>query len=109
MSPNGKLGTYADKLAQATREAKATGVALVATIVAWVLLGFGLAGLDVQVFHTPLWVVGGTIGTWLFSIAVCMYLERRVFVDIDLDDEPVAASAAGSVALPAEGGEACHE
>ena len=87
MLSNGKLKSYQQKLEQADREAKATVVALFATIVAWVVLGFGLAGLDVQLFHAPLWVIGGTLGTWLFAIAVCVYLERRVFVDFDLDED----------------------
>lgn len=86
MSSNRKLMSYKDKLSQATHEAKATAVALIATIAVWALLGFGLAGLDVQLFHTPLWVIGGTVGTWLFAIAVCVFLEKRVFVDIDLDE-----------------------
>lgn len=86
MSSNGKQQGYSEKLAQASREAKATVVALIATIAVWSLLGFGLAGLDVQVFHTPLWVVGGTLGTWLFAIAVCVFLEKRVFADFDLDE-----------------------
>ena len=87
MLSNGKLSSYQQKLAQADREAKATLVALLATIVAWIVLGFGLAGLDVQLFHTPLWVLGGTLGTWLFAIGVCVFMERRVFVDFDLDEE----------------------
>ncbi len=105
MSSKRKLTSYQEKLAQATREAKATFAALLATIVAWIVLGFGLSGLDVQLFHTPLWVVGGTIGTWLFAIAVCVFLEKRVFEDIDLDD--VAEGDTGGVVL-AEGGVA-HE
>ncbi len=91
MLSNGKLKSYQEKLAQADREAKATVVALFATIAAWVVLGFGLAGLDITLFHTPLWVIGGTLGTWLFAIGVCVFLERRVFVDFDLDEDEAAA------------------
>ena len=101
MSPNGKLLTYAEKLAQADREAKATAIALLATIVAWIVLGFGLAGFDIEIFHTPLWVVGGTIGTWIFALAVCVFLEKRVFVDFDLDDEPAAYAAAPGASFAA--------
>ena len=54
--------TYKQKHEQANREAIATDVGLVVTIVVWIVCGFGLAGLDVQVFHTPIWVVGGTVG-----------------------------------------------
>ena len=79
--------TYKEKLNQATREAKATVVALVAVVVVWILLGFGLAGSDITLFHTPIWVLGGTVGTWIFTIAVCVFLAKKVFMDFDLGDE----------------------
>ena len=82
--------SYKQKLEQANREALATVVALVVTVVVWAVCGFGLAGLDVQVFHTPLWVVGGTLGTWACAIVVSIVLARRVFADFDLDDEPTS-------------------
>jgi len=37
--------------------------------------------------HTPLWVWGGCLGTWIFAILVTLFLTRYVFVDFDLDDE----------------------
>ena len=80
--------TYAEKHAQANREAAATVIGLAATIVVWIACGFGLSGLDVTVFHTPLWVIGGTIGTWVFAIALTVFLAKRVFTNFDLDDEP---------------------
>ena len=57
--------TYKQKHEQANREAVATVVALVITIVVWVVCGFGLAGLDITLFHTPLWVIGGVRLSWL--------------------------------------------
>lgn len=88
--------TYKQKLEQANREAIATVVGLVVTIVVWIVCGFGLAGLDVQVFHTPLWVVGGTIGTWVCSIIVAVVLAKRFFVGFELDDESAALAEGGS-------------
>lgn len=79
--------SYKEKLDQATKEAKATVVALVAVVAVWVLLGFGLTGSDITLFHTPIWVIGGTVGTWLFTVAVCVFLVKKVFMDFDLDDE----------------------
>ena len=79
--------TYADKMRQADREAKATVIALALTVLVWIAFGFGLAGVGVELFHTPLWVIGGTVGTWLFSIAVAVFLSKRVIADVDLDDE----------------------
>lgn len=85
--PQGKSPTYREKLLQANREAKATVVALALTVVVWIALGFGLAGSSVEVLSTPIWIIGGTVGTWLFAIAVAVFLGKRVFADFDLDDE----------------------
>ena len=79
--------TYKEKLDQATKEAKATVVALIAVVAVWILLGFGLAGSDIVLFHTPIWVIGGTVGTWLFTVAVCVFLAKKVFMDFDLGEE----------------------
>ena len=91
--------SYKQKHAQANREARATVVALAITIAVWAVCGFGFSGLDVHIFHTPLWVVGGTIGTWVCSIIVVVVLAKKIFLNYDLDDEP----------LVAEEKEACHE
>ena len=92
--------TYKQKLEQTNREAIATVIALVITIVVWVVCGFGLAGLDITLFHTPLWVIGGTIGTWICSIVVAVVLAKKVFVGFDLDDENNVSDSEGEV---------CHE
>ena len=42
------------KYKQVCKEAKATGFALLALIVFWLLAGFGAAQLDIRVFHLPL-------------------------------------------------------
>ena len=86
--------TYKQKHEQANREALATVVALGVTIVVWIACGFGLAGLDVQVFHTPLWVVGGPLGTWACAIVVSVVLAKKFFVGFDLDDEAADGQAA---------------
>ena len=86
--------TYREKLLQADREAKAAVVCLVLTIVVWLVCGIGLSGLDVKVFGTPLWIIGGTLGTWAFSIVVAVVLGKRVFVDFDLDDDASSSAQA---------------
>ena len=83
--------SYADKMRQANREAKATVVALVIVIAAWIALGFGIAETGIEVFHTPLWVITGTVGTWIVAIIVAVYMSRRVITDVDLDDENESA------------------
>ena len=94
--------TYKQKHEQANREALATVVALAVTIVVWVVCGFGLAGVDVQVFHTPIWVIGGTIGTWICAIVVSVVLAKRFFVGFDLDDG--ADASTGSAVATAQVG-----
>ena len=80
--------TYAEKMQQANREAKATVVALALTVIVWIVLGFGIAPTGIEVFHTPLWIITGTVGTWLFAIIVAVFMSNRVIADVDLDDEP---------------------
>lgn len=76
-----------EKFRQANREAIATALATVAVIAFWWVAGFGLADVDISYLHTPLWVWGGCLGTWIFAILVTLYLTKCVFVDFDLDDE----------------------
>ena len=94
--------SYAGKMRQANREAKAAVVALVLTVVVWVALGFGLSGLGIEVFHTPLWVIGGTVGTWLFAIGAAVFLSKRVIVDVDLDDEDARSESVSGCAVEDE-------
>ena len=82
-----RMLTYKQKHEQANKEAIATVVALIITIVVWAVCGFGLAGLDITLFHTPIWIIGGTVGTWICSIVVVVVLAKKVFVGFDLDDE----------------------
>lgn len=77
-----------EKFRQANREAKATVVATVLVIVFWTAAGFGLSGMDVEILHTPLWVWGGCVGTWIFACLVAWYLAKYVFMDMSLDSEP---------------------
>ena len=85
---------------QANKEARATVIALVCIIVVWLIGGFGLAGTDIQVFHTPLWIIGGCVAPWVAAIVAAVVLSRRVFVDFDLDDDLADASTSD---------EACEE
>ena len=63
-----------------------TVIATIAVIIFWCLAGFGLADSNITFWHTPLWVWGGCVGTWLFAIAVTIFLTKKVFVNFDLDD-----------------------
>lgn len=76
-----------EKFKQANREANATWLALLIVIIFWCVAGFGLSGVKIEFFQTPLWVWGGCIGTWLFAIAVSIILANYIFKDMDLDDK----------------------
>lgn len=79
--------TYAQKMRRADREALYAVVALAIIVVAWVILGIGLAGLDVQVASTPLWIIGGTVGTWLVAVVIAVVFAKRVFANFSLEEE----------------------
>ena len=58
------LATYREKMAQTNREARATVVALGGSRGGVARRRVRLAGVDVQVLGTPLWIVVGCVGTW---------------------------------------------
>lgn len=76
-----------EKFEQIVKEAKAVLWALLAIIVFWIVAGLGISRLDITVFHTPLWVITGCIGTWIFSIIVVVFLMKRIFKDFDLEED----------------------
>ena len=84
--PDKRIGTYASAMRQANREAKATVVALTAIVVVWIVGGFGLMNTGIEVFHTPLWVIGGCVLPWIAAVIAAVVLSRRVFRDFDLDE-----------------------
>ncbi len=88
------IRSYCGKIRQANKEARATVIALACIIVVWLVGGFGLAGSDIQVFHTPLWIIGGCVAPWIAAIVAAVVLSRRVFVDFDLDDDAAISGAA---------------
>lgn len=95
--PNSRIKTYDEAMRQANREARSTVVALAAIIVVWLVCGFGLSGLDIWIFHTPLWVIGGCVAPWIAAIVAAVVLGYKVFADFDLD--AVADSAARSESI----------
>ena len=54
------FSTYGAKMRQANREAVATVVALAVIVAVWLVGGIGLAGCGIEVFSTPIWIIGGT-------------------------------------------------
>jgi len=94
---------YSDKLRQTNREALMTLCALAFVIIVWLVCGFGLSCVDVQIFHLPLWVVGGLFGTWIAAI-VCSIVLARAFKDFSFKDDDAACdeSTAAPSAVPTD-------
>lgn len=76
-----------DKFKQIAKEAKAVLWALLAIIIFWIVAGLGISRLDITIFHTPLWVITGCVGTWVFSIIIVVFLMKHVFKDFSLEEE----------------------
>lgn len=89
----GKISKFKNKLTESEkfslvrREAIYTGLALVGLIIFWLIAGFGLANVDVKIFHLPLWALAGSIGVWLFAICISYILSHKLFKDIELDGD----------------------
>ena len=77
---------YGAKLRQCNREALITVAALALTGGGWALLGFGLSGVEARVCGIPLWAVAGTVGTWLFAVAVSVVLSNKIFSDFSAEE-----------------------
>ena len=97
MKGTGLAMTYKEKLQQANREARAAVCGLVATIVVWAIAGFGVAQCDIVVFGTPLWIITGCLGTFVFAVLVSIWLACFVFKDVGLDDDDNEVAEAGEV------------
>lgn len=82
--------TYAAKMRQANREALATVAALFVIVVTWLSWGIGLADSDIELFSTPLWIIGGCVGTWLVTVVAAVALAKVVFANFNLDDDEEA-------------------
>ncbi|MCR2035538.1 DUF997 family protein [Adlercreutzia mucosicola] len=88
-----RFATYAAKMRQANREAVATVVALAVIVAAWFAGGIGLADSGIEVFSTPVWIIGGTVGTWLVAVLAAIVLARGVFANFSLDDDDEEGAA----------------
>lgn len=71
---------------QIKTEAAATCGVLLAIILFWIAAGFGASYLPITIWHMPLWVITGCVGTWLFAILMTRWLIASVFADMDLED-----------------------
>lgn len=76
-----------DEEKQIRKEAKATLAVLLWIIAFWLVAGFGAAQLEVTLWHMPLWVLTGCVGTWLFAVGLVYFLVTRVCKEMELEHE----------------------
>ena len=81
-----------EKYQQIRRESAFTWLALLVLILFWCWAGFGLEGVEMEIFGLPLWAVTSSIGVWIFAIALVKILLKFVFRDMPLDDEKEGVS-----------------
>lgn len=95
---------YKEKLQQANREARGAVIALFLTVVVWIVAGFGISSLDIVIFNTPLWIITGCFGTWIFAVVAAIYLSKFVFKDVDLDEEDMVTNERSKATHPSSKG-----
>ena len=86
--------TYAAKMRQANREALATVAALFVIVVTWLSWGIGMADSDIEVFSTPIWIIGGRVGTWIVTVLAAIVLGKGLFANFNLDDDDASGEEA---------------
>jgi len=81
--------SYKEKFIQMNKEAKATWIVAAIIIVYWFVSGFGVYAIapEATIFYMPAWFVLSCFGSWILSIALVVYLAKKVFKDFDLDDD----------------------
>jgi uncharacterized membrane protein YhdT len=84
------LRGYREKHTQMNREAVATMISASVVMVFWWAAGFGLAHSGLRVFFLPLWFVAGSFGSWFLSIALVVFLTKRIFKNFSLEDDDAA-------------------
>ena len=71
------------KYVEVLREAKWTVTALATLIVFWLLAGIVGSRVELVVYNIPAWAILGTLGVWVFAIAIAVALSRNIN-DIEL-------------------------
>ena len=78
---------YKDKLKQCNRECVFAILGLILTIIVWFICGFGFMSVDVKIFSTPLWIVAGLGGTFLFACIFSIVFAKFIMKDVNLQEE----------------------
>ena len=79
-----------EKFTQMNKEAKATWIAGFIVMAFWWVTGFVIyaaCGAEWTILGTPAWMMISCFGSWFLSVAVVVFLVKKVYKDFDLDDE----------------------
>lgn len=79
--------TNNSKDTQIKREAIASIICVAAIVVFWCISGLAISTLDIVIFHTPLWIITGCLGTWIFASVLVAVVVKKVFKNTDLEGE----------------------
>lgn len=93
---------YRERMRQANREAKVTVAGVAVVIICWLIFGFGLYGIDITIFSTPLWIIMGCLGTWVVALVVSILLATKVIEDCPLDEDDFGRKYQKEDATPVE-------
>ena len=77
---------YKNKLEQCDSECKVALSGLALTIIVWLICGFGLSAVDVEIFSTPIWIVAGLGGTFIFACLFSIIFAKFFMKDIALEE-----------------------
>lgn len=82
--------SYKEKFVQMNKEAKATWIVAAIVIAFWWITGFGIygsSGAEWTILSMPAWFMVSCFGSWFLSVALVIFVVKKVFVDFDLEDE----------------------
>ena len=92
-APDSGRDLYDRALAASHREALATMLAAVATMIYFWAAIWLLKDSAVTLLALPIWFVASCVGGYLFSVIAVFVLVKRCFADIDLDEAAAAYRA----------------
>ena len=55
-----------------------------------------MADSDIEVFSTPIWIIGGCVGTWIVTVLAAIVLGKGLFANFNLDDDDASGEEAFS-------------
>lgn len=78
--------THEEKNCQIRKEALATLLLFLICVVWHIGFGYGLSGVDIYLFHLPLWWILSTPGVFVVAVVGVMILLKKVFVNFDFEE-----------------------